>query len=290
MSIPSKNREDVYSGICKINMADYTQSPLFTYNKKEIILKNLLHEDNFEHGFELFSEYLDKTIDILNKYAAKENQINKEKYIKDLLKSQEKDIFNEFKRNENIEFSFVYSNHIKTLEYLELEEDKGKIAQKNWRFIDGDGTITGFSQIYPGLRWLIQDLNNEEKTKTLGKLNFVEYCALKPKSIKADENNSNNKISEDIGNKDTLKGKDYSYDKNIKLQHLTIKCDCMTSTNLDPNSNCNHSAMINDSHFINYISDIIIGSENKEYKSEEYKDLFELEFEDKMKCGNMFSK
>jgi len=287
-SIPSKNREDIYSGICKINMADYTQSPVLMHNKKDIVLKNLLHEDNHEHGFNLFSEYLNKTIDVLNKHAAHDYQISKEHYIKHLLESQEKVIFKEFKRNEKIEYSFVYSNHMKTLEYLQLEEEaNGKTKQKNIRYTDGDGTITGFSQIYPGLRWLIQDLKMDtEAGGRSEKLNFVEYCALKPKSKQAEEN-----ISENInGVKKEIDGVNMSYDKKLKLQHLTIKCDCMTSTNLDPNGNCNHSAMINDSHFINYVSDVIIDSENTIYESKHFKDLFEVEFEDKMKCGNMFSK
>jgi len=289
LTIPIKNRNNFYNGVCKINMADYSENPIFKYNKKEIILKDILNKEHNDHGVNLFLEFFSKTIDIMNKYASEDFQIkNKEKYFQYLIENQEKTIFTEYKRNEKIEYSFVYSNHMNTIEFSEFEEINNKLIQKSHRFTNGDGTITGFSQIYPGLRWLIKDIKNGEQNNLQAKINFVEYCALKnnQKINKNQKQNNQNKIN----NNEKIKNDKNFYDKNKKFQHLTIKCDCMMSTNLDPNNNCNHSSMINDSHFINYILDIIIGSENKEYISELFKDLYDLEFYDRLKCGNMFPK
>jgi len=305
LSIPSKNKELVYSDICKINMFDFTEIPILKINNEKIILKNLLDENNQKHVYYLLEKYFNKTIDVMNKYSSKDNQLKHDKYFNYLLTNQEKKIFTEFKKNENIEYSFVYSNHMPTLEYSEFEEIQGKIKHLNSRYTNGDGTVTGFSQIYPGIRWLIKDLKmqveeNKEKLNNnrgdknesfeiKGKINFVEYCALKPKNRKSNKNQSNDNENSVYNQIDEI-NETNSYDKNKKFQHLTIKCDCMTSTNLNPYDNCNHSAMINDSHFLNYISDIIISQNTIKYKSEYYKELYEIVFEDKMKCGNMFKK
>lgn len=304
-SIPSKNKENSYNGICKINMKDYTEKPLFKFNEKEIILKNILKEENFNHVYDLLNLFFDKSIDLLNKFSAKDYYLEKDKYLRYLINNQEKDLFKEFKRNENIEYTFIYANHLKTIEYAEFDNQKSNVLRKNLKFTHGDSTINSFSQIYPGLRWFVSDIGkslNESQVNfnSNGKLNFVEYCAQKAddgdQELKVlDETNQYdsgliNSQNEDLDKSPRDIIKNNNYDNSKKVQHVALKCDCMTNTNLDPEESCNHAGIINDSHLINFISDVILGSKNNIYRSEDFYELYISEFTEKMKCGNLFNK
>jgi hypothetical protein len=261
-SIPQRNKFDEF-GICKINLKESTNKTLFKYNDEEIHIKDPLDEKNHEEYMSVLNKFYEKNIKKMNELTSEKYKLSPEKYLKHLIKSQEKELFEKFERNKDIEYSFVYGNHLKTLEYAEFNEINGKILRKNEEYGHGDFTINGFSQIYPGLRWVIQDISNEEISRS-SKINFIEYCALR----KSDKN---------------------KYDKTKSHQHISLKCDCMTSPNLDPLENCNHSGMVNDKNLINFVSELLNNSESKIYKSSNFEDLFSKQFNDKMKCGNLFN-
>jgi len=269
-SIPQRNKFAEY-GICKINLKESTNKKLFKYNDEEIHYKNPLDAKNHNDLFALLKKFFETNIHKMNNLISEDYKLSAEKYFNHLIHNQEKQLFENFDRNKDIEYSFFYGNHIKTLEYAEFKEINGKTVRKNEEYVHGDMTINGFSQIYPGLRWLIQDITNEEKSS---KINFIEYCASR-------------KSTKENASKITEKNK---YNQNKSHQYISLKCDCMTSPNLDPSETCNHSGLINDKNLINFVSEMLINSNSKIYNSSLYEDLFSKPFKADMRCGNIFNK
>jgi len=121
----------------------------------------------------------------------------------------------------------------------------------------GDSVVDTFSQIYPGLRWTVENKIHHRTTP----VHFVEYCAA-------------------IDKKEHL--------ELSKSQHIRIGCDCLGRESIDISDNCTHSAMVNDNNFLLFISEVILKSHSKEIEIKGYEELFRHHPKNSDYCSNFF--
>jgi len=229
----------LWSDSCKLNVMDYFHDHIININKDRF---NITSSEDFISFYKKKNHFDYKLIGI---------EKDKDEFIDFMFSKAEKDIFT-FK-NPEIPFMFVFSSHLPSMGKFDIQN--GGVVRKVT--FPGDGTIDTFPQIYPGLRWLIEN-KDKENTKPV---HFVEYCAVSEKHDALDLSAN---------------------------QHLKIGCDCLNHDKIDIYDNCHHSAMINDNKFINFISEVILKTESKTMQIEGYEHLYDHKTTRSDYCSNLF--
>ena len=173
-SVARKNihvKNTLFSPICKLNYNDLNSKPILNKNGEDFTVGK-----NFNPEFKnTYKKIWSEDIKMINKNIHDIFHIEADSFMDHIFDNQEKEVFS-FKQPK-VPFTFVYSHHIDTPVKIKYEKN----GQPKMEFSSGDGTVGGFSQIYPGLRWLNQNFENKLETPT----HFVEYCAVnKGKSVK----------------------------------------------------------------------------------------------------------
>lgn len=140
----------------------------------------------------------------------------------------------------NVPFTFIFSRHMKINTNFQIEETEGKsILKKTEAHMTGDGTVDTFSQIYPGLRWVVDKGNS----KSSHPIHFIEYCS----------NFHNSKI-------------DFNP---LETQYLPISCRCKSKSHeLNLTEDCSHSTMISDESILDFIETLIKSKKSNIFKIE----------------------
>ena len=136
---------------------------------------------------------------------------------------------NQYLITPQVDIDIVYSSYNPTSSaYIHDKNDYFSKAQAYDR--GGDGTVPSWSPIITGLKW-IYDI---KKYNYNNKIRLVEFCSR-------------------LG-----KNSEYAFDPNIDQNFVALSCDCIDNNNLYQNENsCDHGTMIADSHFFNYIFNVI---------------------------------
>ena len=136
---------------------------------------------------------------------------------------------NQYLTTPKVDIDIVYSSFNPTQSaYI---HDKNNYFSSNEVFYrGGDGTVPSWSPMITGLKW-IYDI---KKYNYNNKIRLVEFCSR-------------------LG-----KNSEYAFDPNRDQNFVALSCECIDNNNLYINQNsCDHGTMIADSHFFNYIDNVI---------------------------------
>lgn len=248
-SISSKNLANSHlSPICKINYKNILNETMLLLHGEEVKIGGDLTLVDFKNKY---TKIVKENLKVLNKDVHEIFHLEAESFVNYLFGIKDKEL-HKF-RNPEVPFTFIYSNHIDTPFKMILEKEKYSIET-----VPGDGTVESYSQIYPGLKWLYEGFTGSFSQP----LHFVEYCA------------------------DYKKKSTSTYDRK-QSQYVSISCDCIEQTNLNPKAVCNHSAMLGDTKLISFIGDIVINSQSKVENVEHFHDLFNAKFNKNMVCSHL---
>jgi hypothetical protein len=253
LSVASKNihkeKNSKFTPICKINYNNLNTVPILHKNEEEYIIGK-----NFNPEFKkLFKNLWSETSSLINKNIHDLFHIETESFIDHIYDSQEKELFS-FKEPK-VPFTFIYSQHIDTPVKIKYQDGQ----KPKTDYSTGDGTVGGYSQIYPGLRWLYKNYKNKDEKNPI---HFVEYCALnKDKTVK-------------------------SYNPE-KSQYISLSCDCIVQSNLNSREICNHVSMLGDTKLVTFLGDVLMKSQSRVEKVKNFENLFEAKFNKNMMCSNL---
>jgi hypothetical protein len=234
----SKHKNEV----CQVNYKKFN----FTKNRKSL-------DPSLEKIFnDIFSEY----DNLLNEEVHSNFKLSLDDFIEYLKKSEEKKSY-DFQQP-NVPFTFLFSQHIDTPISASYEEGE----KPKYDYTSGDGTVDGFSQFYPGLKWLYSNFKNKVARSNESPIHFVEYCA-----------RHNEKSLKNFHPSQTV--------------FLTISCDCLEQTNLNTKEECSHASMLSDTNLLLFLGDVVSKSSSQPTEVEAYKDLYSTNFSRSFVCSHL---